>query len=172
MNNYNDFEKKGHRSHQHLAGEHKFGDSGQIILFVIFLIVWIADSFIFKVTNFPAQYIPLYIRIALAAVVLFSGGYAAIVSHNIIFKEAREKPEVIRKGIFEVVRHPLYLSSLLFYLGLLILTISLVSVGVWIIIIGFYHFIARYEERLLLAKFGDEYDAYIKEVPMWLPWTK
>jgi hypothetical protein len=44
---------KGHlrKSHQHrndLTGEYVFGDMGQLILLVVFLVVCIADSFVFK----------------------------------------------------------------------------------------------------------------------------
>ena len=172
MNKDNKLEKKGHSQHQHLTGEYRYGDSGQLVLFVIFMIVWIADSFLFKLTTFTADHIPFYIRIITAAVVLFLGGYVAMAGHNTIFKEVHTSPEVIRKGIFGVIRHPLYMGSVLFYLGLLILVPSLVSFIIWIVIISFYHYIARYEEKLLLEKFGDRYAAYMKEVPMWIPWTK
>ena len=164
-------EKKAHHEHDDLAGEHKFGDSGQLILFAVFIVVWIADSFILHYTDFPAQYISFYIRIGLASVIFVFGGYLAMASHNILFKEKREIPAVIRKGIFGTVRHPLYLGSILFYLGLLIITCSLIAAGIWLIIIGFYHFIARYEEKLLLEKFGEDYIRYMKKVPMWVPRT-
>jgi protein-S-isoprenylcysteine O-methyltransferase Ste14 len=31
------------------------------------------------------------------------------------------------------------------------------------------HYIAKFEEKLLLARFGDDYEKYLREVPMWLP---
>jgi hypothetical protein len=46
------------KSHQHrgdLTGEHAFSDMGQLILLVIFLVVWIADSFVFKYSTFLTQ---------------------------------------------------------------------------------------------------------------------
>jgi len=36
---------KKHANNPELTGEHAWGDAGQIILFLIFLLVWIADSF-------------------------------------------------------------------------------------------------------------------------------
>ena len=33
----------------------------------------------------------------------------------------------------------------------------------------FLHHISRYEERLLLARFGEAYAQYMEEVPMWIP---
>jgi protein-S-isoprenylcysteine O-methyltransferase Ste14 len=81
---------------------------------------------------------------------------------------------VIRKGVFGVIRHPVYLSEILLYLGFLMLSLSMAAAGVWAITILFLHYISKYEEKLLLSRFGDDYTKYIQEVPMWLPrfWKK
>jgi protein-S-isoprenylcysteine O-methyltransferase Ste14 len=55
------------------------------------------------------------------------------------------------------------------YLGFLLCFPSLAAAAVWLIIIAFYWFVARYEEKLLLEKFGPEYEHYMREVPMFLP---
>ncbi len=96
-------------------------------------------------------------------------GYLARTGLSIVFGEERKTPGVIKKGMFSVVRHPVYLSEILLYLGLLILSISLAAVIVWVIAIAFLHYISRYEERLLLSRFGEEYEQYMREVPMWIP---
>jgi protein-S-isoprenylcysteine O-methyltransferase Ste14 len=44
-----------------------------------------------------------------------------------------------------------------------------VAAVVWAVAIVFLHAISRYEERLLLARFGEAYEAYMREVPMWIP---
>jgi protein-S-isoprenylcysteine O-methyltransferase Ste14 len=92
----------------------------------------------------------------------------------IVFGERRERPVVIRKGVFGVIRHPVYLSEILLYLGFLMLSLSMAAAGVWAITILFPHYISKYEEKLLLSRFGDDYTKYIQEVPMWLPrfWKK
>jgi len=36
----------------------------------------------------------------------------------------------------------------------------------------FLHFISRYEERLLLSRFGEAYELYMQDVPMWIPRLK
>ena len=88
---------------------------------------------------------------------------------SIVFGEEREEPGVIRKSVFNLVRHPIYLSEMLLYLGFLMLSISLAAAAVWVVAIGFLHYISRYEERLLLARFGEDYEQYMREVPMWIP---
>jgi protein-S-isoprenylcysteine O-methyltransferase Ste14 len=76
---------------------------------------------------------------------------------------------VIKTGIFRIVRHPICLSEIIFYLGLLVINMSLATAVIWVIAILFLHYISRYEEKLLLARFGEEYRQYVKEVGMWFP---
>jgi len=166
---YPNQQKKTHQRRGDLTGEHTAGDAGQIVLACLFVATWIADTFFYKLTTFPNQYVPLYARIPCGVFVLALSGYLARTGLSIVFGEEREKPGVIRKSVFNVVRHPVYLSEILLYLGLLILSISLTAAGVWIMTIGFLHYISRYEEKLLLARFGKEYEQYMREVPMWFP---
>ncbi len=88
---------------------------------------------------------------------------------SIVFSEKRENALVIKKSVFNVVRHPIYLSEILLYLGLLMLSISLAAAMVWVIAVVFLHYISHYEEKLLLVRFGPEYEQYMREVPMWIP---
>lgn len=152
-----------------LTGEHTVGDAGQIILACLFAATWILDTFFLKYTTFLNHYVPQGVRIPFGVVLLVLSGILARKGLSIVFGEKRETPGVIRKSVFGVVRHPVYLSEILLYLGLLLLSISLAAAAVWIIAIGFLHYISCYEERLLLARFGKEYEQYMKEVPMWIP---
>ena len=152
-----------------LTGEHTVSDAGQIILACLFAAMWIPDTFFLKYTTVLNSDVPPGIRITLGVVLLVISGYLAKTGLSIVFGEKREKPAVIRKSVFNVVRHPVYLSEILLYLGLLMLSISLAALFVWLIAIVFLHYISRYEERLLLARFGEEYSTYMQEVPMWIP---
>ncbi len=162
-------QNKTHQQRDDLTGEYFAGDAGQIILALLFAAVWIADSFFLEYTTFLNQYVPPVIRISFGVLFLALSGYMAKTGLSIVFVENKEKPGVIRKSVFNIVRHPIYLSEILLYFGLLILNISLAATVVWIIGIAFLHYISRYEESLLLARFGKEYEQYMKEVPMWIP---
>ena len=164
--------RKRHKNRNDLAGEHIVGDLGQLILFILFLAVWITDSFFLHYSDFIAKYIPLYIQLPVSIIILISSGYLARAGLHIVFIEVRDEPTVIRKGVFSIVRHPIYLGAILLYLGLIILTFSLFSTIVWIIIIAFYYFLSRHEEKLLLEKFGKEYEQYMEDVPMLIPGIK
>ena len=168
--------RRGHKKDmQHrndLTGEHTVGDAGQIVFACAFAVVWIADTFFFNYTTFLNRYVPSFIRTPAGLFLLVLSGYLAKTGLSIVFDEVRETPGVIRKSVFSVVRHPIYLSEILLYLGLLMLSISLAAVVVWIIAIVFLYYISRYEEALLLERFGDDYKQYMDEVPMLIPWFR
>ena len=164
--------QRGHEHREDLAGEHPMGDRGQLILLIVFLVVWILDSFVLRFSTFAAQYISIYIRLPVGFLLLIMAGYMAQQGMKIVFSEERTAPAVIRKGVFNLVRHPIYLGCILFYVALVIFTMSIFAAVVCGVTIAFYHFISRYEERLLLLKFGTAYEEYIRAVPMWIPRLK
>ena len=160
---------KVHRHRDDLTGEHAFGDAGQLIFFLLFLAVWITDSFFFKYSSFINDHIPLAAQITPGVIVLIAAGYLARTGLRIVFSEVREEPHVIRQGVSGVLRHLVYIGEILLYLGLLLFRTSLAAAAVWIITIAFLHYISRYEEKLLLKRFGKEYEQYMRDVPMYLP---
>jgi len=158
-----------HADREDLVGEHPLGDMGQIVLLLAFLVVWAADSFLFRYSIFFTAHFPLYMRTLSGLTVLCASGWLARGGLKIVFGEKRERPCVIRKGVFGLVRHPIYLSAILFYLGLLLLSLSLAAALIWLAAIAFYYYISRHEEKLLLAAFGREYEEYMRQVPMLIP---
>ncbi len=149
-------------------GEHPFGDAGQSIALALFVIIWILDSFVLKISTSPASYVPLYFRLPVALVVFAFSIYLFKASHHVVAGE-HSSQQVITSGIFGHLRHPLYMSVILFYLALIISTFSIISFALWILIFFFYNFIAGYEEKLMEEKFGGEYGSYKKKTGKWLP---
>jgi len=160
---------RNHKGRRDLIGEHKIGDAGQAIFAVLFFSVYIADSFIFGFSTWLNEVVPNIIRVPAGTVVLIVSGLLSFNGLRIVFNEVREKPEVIRKGVFSIVRHPVYLGEILLYLGLILFSLSVASMIVWLFAIIFLYYISRFEEKILLDHFGEEYRTYMKEVPMWLP---
>ena len=163
--------RKGNEKQQRddLTGEHKLGDRGQIIIACLFSATWISDSFFLNYSTFPNQYVPIIVRIPIGIILLGLSAYLTGKGLSIVFGEKRQKPAVIRKSVFNIVRHPIYLAEILLYLGLLVLNMSLAALGIWVAAVVFLHYISRYEEKLLLERFGDEYEQYMRRVPMWIP---
>jgi protein-S-isoprenylcysteine O-methyltransferase Ste14 len=149
-------------------GEHPWGDAGQLVLLFLFLIIWIGDSFILHLSTFLAYRMPSVISaIILVATVgislfLFQSG------HQVIHHDSHPTG-VKTDGAFAMVRHPLYLASLLTYLGLSLSTLSLISLLLLVGIFIFYNYIAGYEEQILLEKYGEEYHRYQVKTGKWLP---
>src|SRR4030066_1773905 len=107
-------------------GEHPFGDAGQLILLVLFLIVWIVDSFFLRTSTFLSDHVPLYIRLLFLGLALATAAYLSMSGHDRICREQRGT-KVVSSGAFRSVRHRLYSACLLFYLGLAISTASIFS---------------------------------------------
>jgi len=149
-------------------GEHPLGDAAQLTLFGLFLVIWILDSFFLQRSTFLAQYISLVLRLIIlsfalsAAVYLFKSGHV-VVAHD------QRGLAIVSSGAFRYVRHPLYLGSILVYLGLTVATASLFCLALLVVIVLFYNYIAGYEEKLLEAKIGETYIAYEKKTGKWIP---
>ena len=158
-----------HSGREDLAGEHPLGDSGQLILLVTFLGLWIADSFFLKWSTFLVLHIPVILHLPVAALLLVCGAVSARQGHRMVFGEEREGPEIFQDGVFGIVRHPIYLGAILAYLGLTLLTLSLAALALWVIILVFYMTISRFEEKLLVERFGEAYLEYMERVPMLIP---
>jgi protein-S-isoprenylcysteine O-methyltransferase Ste14 len=167
-------EKRGHHRGKHegredLAGEHRLGDLGQLILLLVFMAVWISDSFFLRYSVILLDVIPSAVRTIGGFGLQLLGGFLAWRGLAAVFGKKREVPKVIRDGVFGIVRHPIYLAAILTYLGFLVHALSLAAAGVWVVIIIFYVLISRHEEKLLIDKFGEDYRAYMCEVGMFTP---
>lgn len=149
-------------------GEHPFGDAGQLIFLCFFLVVWLVDSFLLGKSTFLSEHVPLYIRLVILALSLITAAYLFKSGHVVVSHDNRPTG-VVSTGAFRYVRHPLYLASMLFYLGLVVSTASLFSLVLLVMIFIFYNHIASYEERLLLERFGENYETYKKKTGKWVP---
>jgi protein-S-isoprenylcysteine O-methyltransferase Ste14 len=150
------------------SGEHKLADAGQLVIAVLFLSVYIADTFFLRLSTFLNDIISDLVRIPLGLLILFIAGFTAKKGHDLVFKK-NENQEIIKNGVFAVVRHPIYSSEIMVYSGLLVLSLSLISFCILIIGIAFIYYISKHEEKLLLERFGSEYVDYMKKTPMFIP---
>lgn len=166
------FRRHDHTGREDLAEEHPWGDFGQIGAFILFLIVWAVDTFVFRFSTVLSAYVPLSVRIIFAALCFSTAGFLARSGLTVVFKEVRNPPQVINTGVFALVRHPIYLSALLLYLGFIFATLSLICMALFICISIFYDYIAGFEERELKRKFGRDYLDYLEAVPKWFPRIK
>jgi protein-S-isoprenylcysteine O-methyltransferase Ste14 len=149
-------------------GEHPLGDAGQLILAAIFLVIWVGDSFYLHWTTFLADKVSNSGRMALLILAVFMA-VLLLWSGRVVISGEERPNYVICTGPFRFVRHPLYLAALLAYIGMAISSLSLISFALFILIFIFYNYIASYEEKLLEARFGDDYREYERKTGKWLP---
>jgi protein-S-isoprenylcysteine O-methyltransferase Ste14 len=77
-----------------------------------------------------------------------------------------------KTGLMKLVRHPLYVGTLLILIGYFLFSPTNVSLIILIISV-IYVFIGIYLEELkLIREFGEEYIRYKKEVPMLIPFLR
>ncbi|RYZ49155.1 MAG: isoprenylcysteine carboxylmethyltransferase family protein [Proteobacteria bacterium] len=78
--------------------------------------------------------------------------------------------KLITSGPFAYVRNPLYVGNFGITAG-----IALLGANVWIFVATVvlfcvqYYFIVRFEEDLLLERFGEEYAEFLRTTPRWIP---
>jgi protein-S-isoprenylcysteine O-methyltransferase Ste14 len=76
---------------------------------------------------------------------------------------------LVKKGLYRYIRHPLYLSLFIFGTG-----IMLKDPGPAQVILGFINLIAvfltsKIEEKEMIVRFGQEYQDYMRETKMFIP---
>lgn len=77
--------------------------------------------------------------------------------------------KIVTSGSYGVVRHPQYLGSNLFHLGMSILLGGFFSLVVSPLYFLYNFLAAKKEEEELVREIGEEYERYQKKVPMFIP---
>jgi protein-S-isoprenylcysteine O-methyltransferase Ste14 len=84
--------------------------------------------------------------------------------------EIREQHELITRGIYGVIRHPMYASQWLWVIAQPLLLQNWVAGFLNLLVfIPFYFLRVKAEEQLMVEKFGDQYHTYMKKVGAILP---
>ena len=134
-------------------------------MFVLYIIIWILDSFIFRLTAL-VYIIPFFVNIIFGIIIVILSLWLTSKS-DIVFEGS--EPRVVDTGPYAHIRHPMYLGMVLVHVGIWIITLSLISLIPLIVVFIGYNYLANDEEHRLEAKFGDEYLAYKKRVRKWIP---
>jgi protein-S-isoprenylcysteine O-methyltransferase Ste14 len=84
--------------------------------------------------------------------------------------EIREKHELITRGIYGVIRHPMYASQWLWVIAQPLLLQNWIAGFLNLLVfIPFYFLRVKAEEQMMLEKFGDQYQDYMQKVGAILP---
>ena len=78
---------------------------------------------------------------------------------------------LLQNGPFRFTRNPMYLGHLIFMLGLAISFWSLLGAGIFLANVVWFHRRVLWDEALIGARFGPEYDEYRRRVKRWIPFV-
>ena len=76
--------------------------------------------------------------------------------------------EPVTKGIYQISRHPIYLSGFVMYIGIGIACASWVILLCAVLWIVLWRIVVPAEERFLAEKYGTVYREYMKRTPRWI----
>jgi protein-S-isoprenylcysteine O-methyltransferase Ste14 len=155
-----------------LGSEHPLCDRIQLVMLILFFVVWGIDTlgfFVIDYTTVIVQAITYPVLFAGFAVFLCLSFYLVSKSHKAVLEQVHDPPELVDSGVYTWVRHPMYLGILFFCLAFLFVSLSLISIGLWICFFVFYDRMATYEELNLIEIIGEQYKVYQKRVSKWLP---
>ncbi|MDS0478122.1 isoprenylcysteine carboxylmethyltransferase family protein [Natrinema sp. 1APR25-10V2] len=105
--------------------------------------------------------------VALVGIGLFAQGWRQVY-------RARQNDRLVTDGLYGYVRHPQYTGLFIALFGEGIIHWPTVfSVGLFPFVVVVFTWLARKEERDMVDKFGEDYQLYQQNVPMFLPdWGK
>lgn len=89
---------------------------------------------------------------------------------SLLYISGYKRRELIKEGPYSMVRHPLYVFSLIGAIGIGVASENILVLGVLVIFYLLYYPLAiLVEEKRLVDKFGQAYLDYVKSTPRFLP---
>ncbi len=137
---------------------------------------WIISGGFFRVSWMDARFVPHTQAVALIGLALtIAGCLFAVWARVTLGRNWSGRPtvkaghELIVKGPYALARHPIYTGMLLGLVG------TILAVGQWRCIVGFFIILLafaikmRYEERLMMETFPEDYPKYRRRVRALIP---
>jgi protein-S-isoprenylcysteine O-methyltransferase Ste14 len=118
----------------------------------------LAPEFFRRVGHWPST---VGTAVSLLGLALIAGGWSQIHGAS----------ELVTTGLYRHIRHPQYAGIFLFTLGWIIHWPSVVTLILWPILIGAYVWLAKQEEKLVLAEFGEAYAHYAGRTKRFIPFV-
>lgn len=116
----------------------------------------------------PADGFLVFVRVA--GSVLFVLGMAVFfICATQIYAAKFMKRGAVLAGLYSRIRHPQYLALATSGLGLAILWPRILTVGLWLMMVFVYYFLAKDEERRMLHAHRETYEPFMQKTGMFLP---
>lgn len=104
----------------------------------------------------------------LSTVFILAGFWLLAKAWPVLYQAQREG-SLARTGPYARIRHPQYTAFILVMIGFLFQWPTLITLVLFPILVTIYIRLARKEEGLAIAEFGEEYRSYMSSVPGWWP---
>lgn len=101
--------------------------------------------------------------------VLIAAGFILLYRAWRVLYAAQTEHRLAVTGIYARLRHPQYLGFLTIMFGFLLQWPTLLTLIMFPILVVVYHRLAKHEEKNMAAEFGEEYLAYARNVPGFIP---
>ena len=149
------------------------GEWWVVVQLVLFIAIAFAPRFIPVLPTWPEWLqvvtIPIGAGTILVGMVLAGGGVFALGNNLSPFPRPRDDSEFVERGVYRVVRHPIYSGLLFLALGWSLLQSSIVTLLLTMVLGIFFDRKSAREERWLTQKFA-AYDGYQTRVRKLIPW--
>ncbi len=97
------------------------------------------------------------------------GGFVLISAGWKVLYEAQQQRRLAATGVYARLRHPQYVGFILVMFGFLVQWPTLLTLAMFPVLVFMYVRLARVEEREAIGEFGDQYRAYMEDVPAFIP---
>ena len=105
----------------------------------------------------------------LLSFIFIISGFTLIASGWKVLFTAQSQNILATTGVYSYVRHPQYLGFIFTMLGFLVQWPTILTLAMFPVLTWMYFRLAQTEEQEALNEFGDQYKAYRKRVPAFIP---
>jgi Putative protein-S-isoprenylcysteine methyltransferase len=134
-------------------------------------LIWVATP-AFSFAEYSLRLWPLVVGVVcfVVGLWLFHRSHADLGTNWSITLQVREHHRLVTNGIYQRVRHPMYLALLLYSVGQALVLPNWIAGPSYLITFGIlFVFRLRDEEKMMLEEFGDEYATYMARTKRIVP---
>jgi len=108
----------------------------------------------------------------LLSMIFIGGGFWLLARAWQVLYAAQRQGQLATTGVYARVRHPQYVAFVLIMFGFLVQWPTLLTVGMFPVLVFMYVRLARYEEQQGMRDFGKAYSEYMASVPAFFPYGR
>ena len=101
-------------------------------------------------------------------ILIFGGFWLLAVAWDVLYR-AQRTGRLATSGIYARIRHPQYVAFVLIMFGFLLQWPTILTLGMFPILVVMYGYLATREEADMAAQFGKEYEMYTARTPRFIP---